>query len=394
MRYAVAVLFFFISTVTFSISRTDSTKLLLEDTGVQIDATAAVNAMYNFDFDESARLYRELRFRHPKHPLSFFLSGLNLWWMIMPDEEQTTYDDRFMHYMDTTIAVAMPMLEHEDTRIEAAFFLAAAYGFKARLLSDRESWGKAASNGKKSLDYLEICKEQSYLSPELLFGEALYNYYSVWIPENYSFLKPIMLFFPKGDKELGLNQLKEVSSYAFYTRIEAQLFLMRILSSDYQKYEEALRIAEYLHQTYPDNPVFHRYYVRYLYSLHRYSKMEPEAKILLDRIDSGRFGYEATSGRYAGFFLGQMYEGRRQLDSAKYYYTRAVSFGEENEAYETGYYLYSLLGLGRIADKEGDRKEAKEYFKKIKGYAKRKSSAHKAAREYMKERKKKDKELD
>ena len=134
MRYAVAVLFFFTSTVTFSISRTDSTKLLLEDTGVQIDATAAVNAMYNFDFDESARLYRELRFRHPKHPLSFFLSGLNLWWMIMPDEEQTTYDDRFMHYMDTTIAVAMPMLEHEDTRIEAAFFFAAAYGFKARLL--------------------------------------------------------------------------------------------------------------------------------------------------------------------------------------------------------------------------------------------------------------------
>lgn len=386
----VAFLFLFAFTPNFSVGNSlpDSTKLLLEDTGVQIDATAAINAMYNFDFDESARLYRELRFRHPKHPLSFFLSGLNLWWMIMPDEEQTNYDDQFMYYMDTTIAVAMPMLENEDTRIEAAFFLAASYGFKARLLSDRESWGKAASAGKKSLDYLEISKEQSYLSPELLFGEALYNYYSIWIPENYSFLKPIMLFFPKGNKELGLSQLKEVSSYAFYTRIEAQIFLMRILSSDYHKYEEALRIAEYLHQTYPNNPVFHRYYVRYLYSLHRYSKMEPEAKLLLNRIDSGMLGYEPTSGRYAGFFLGQMYEGRRQLDSAKYYYERAVSFGEENEAFETGYYLYSLLGLGKIADKQGNRKEAKAYFKKIKGYAKRKSPAHKAAREFMKKRKK------
>lgn len=389
MRYIVAFLFLFTSTYTFGINQTDSTKLLLEDTGVQIDATAAINAMYNFDFDESARLYRELRFRYPKHPLSLFLSGLNLWWMIMPDEEQTKYDDQFMYYMDTTIAAAMPMLDNEDTRIEASFFLAAAYGFKARLLSDRESWGKAANNGKKSLDYLEISKEQSYLSPELLFGEALYNYYSVWIPENYAFLKPIMLFFPKGDKVKGLDQLKEVSSYAFYTRIEAQIFLMRIQASDYHKYEEALRIAEYLHQTYPNNPVFHRYYVRYLYSLHRYSKMEPEAKLLLNRIDSGMLGYEATSGRYAGFFLGQMYEGRRQLDSAKYYYNRAVSFGEENEAFETGYYLYSLLGLGRIADKEGNRKEAKAYFKKIKSYAKRKSSAHKAAREYMKERRKK-----
>lgn len=386
MRYLATLIFLIVSLTSFSIERADSTKLLLEDAAVQIDATAAINAMYNFDFDESARLYRELRFRYPNHPLSFFLSGLNFWWRIMPDEENTKYDNYFLAYMDTTIAIAEPMLENEDTRIEASFFLAAAYGFKARLYSDRSSWGKAATNGRSSLEYLEISKEQSYLSPELLFGEALYNYYSIWIPENYSFLKPIMMFFPKGDKELGLKQLREVSSYAFYTRIEAQIFLMRILASDYQQYSEALRIAEYLHEIYPNNPVFHRYYVRYLYSLHRYYEMEPEAKELLHRIDSGRLGYEATSGRYAGFFLGQMYEGRKELDSAKYYYSRAVEFGEENEAFETGYYLYSLLGLGRIADKEGDRSEAKTYFKKIKGYAKRKNPAHKAAREYMKKR--------
>lgn len=388
MRYVATLLFFLVCSASFSFDRADSTKLLLEDAGVQIDATAAINAMYNFDFEESARLYRELRYRYPKHPLSFFLSGLNLWWRIMPDEEVTKYDDAFLAYMDTTIAIATPMLDHEDTRIEAAFFLAAAYGFKGRLYSDRSSWGKAASAGKSSLDNLEISKEKSYLSPELLFGEALYNYYSVWIPENYSFLKPIMLFFPKGDKELGLKQLREVSSYAFYTRIEAQVFLMRILSTDYQNYSEALRIAQYLHEIYPNNPVFQRYYVRYLYSLHRYDIMEPEAKELLHRIDSGMLGYEATSGRYAGFFLGQMYEGRKELDSAKYYYGRAVEFGEENEAYETGYYLYSLLGLGRIADKEGNRSDAKDYFKKIKGYAKRKNPAHKAAREYLKGRKK------
>jgi len=388
MRYIVTVLFFQISIAALSNHRTDSTRLLLSDLSIQIDATAAINAMYNFDFEESARLYRELRFRYPGHPLSFFLSGLNLWWMIMPDEENTKYDDRFLYYMDTTIAIALPMLDNEDTRIEGAFFLAAAYGFKGRLYSDRGSWGKAASAGKSSLEYLEISKEQSYLSPELLFGNALYNYYSVWIPENYSFLKPIMMFFPKGDIDLGLTQLKEVSSFAFYTRIEAQLFLMRILSSDFQEYTEALRIAEYLHQVYPNNPVFHRYYVRYLYSLHKYDSMEPEAKLLLERIDSGMLGYEAVSGRYAGFFLGQMYEGRKQWDLAEYYYKRAVTFGEENEAYETGYYLYALLGLARIADKEGDKATAKANFKKIKSYANRKHPAHKEARGYMKKRNK------
>ena len=112
--------------------------------------------------------------------------------------------------------------------------------------------------------------------------------------------------------------------------------------------------------------------------------MEPEAKILLQKIDSAQLGYEATSGRYAGFFLGQMYEGRKELDSAKYYYSRAVAFGEENEAYETGYFLYSLLGLGRIADEQGDKTASKTYLKRIKKYANRKSPARKAARAYLK----------
>ncbi len=192
------------------------------------------------------------------------------------------------------------------------------------------------------------------------------------------------MFFPKGDKELGLKQLKEVSSFAFYTRIEGQVFLMRILASEYSNYSEALRIAEYLHHTYPNNPVFHRYYVRYLYSTHKYSTLEPEAKLLLNRIDSAVLGYEGTSGRYAGFFLGQMYGNRNELDSAKYYYSRAEAFGEENEAYETGYFLYSLLGLGRIADEQGDKKTSKAYLKRIKKYANRKNPAHKAARAYLK----------
>lgn len=386
MRLIAISFFLFISSAIFAKEPADSTKLLLSDLRVQIDATAAINAMYNFDFEESARLYRELRFRYRDHPLSYFLSGLNIWWRIMPNEEDERYDKQFLFYMDTTIAIAEPMLENEDTRIEGAFFLAAAYGFKGRLYSNRGYWSKAASAGKAALDNVEISKEESYLSPELLFGEALYNFYSVWIPENYGFLKPIMMFFPKGEKELGLKQLKEVSSFAFYTRIEGQVFLMRILASEYNNYSEALRIAEYLHNNYPNNPIFHRYYVRYLYSVHQYSRVEPEAKLLLSRIDSGMLGYEATSGRYAAFFLGQMYEGRNELDSANHYYKRAVEFGEENEAYETGYFLYSLLGLGRIADKQGDKAASKAYLKRIKKYAKRKNPAHKAAREYLKKK--------
>ena len=363
----------------------DTTKLLIADMIVQIEATEALDAMYNFDFKESEKQFNWLRQKYPHHPLPYFVMGLNEWWKMMPNVNMETFDDRFHFYMDTTISISEPMLDDPETRIEGAFFLSAAYGFKGRLYSERGSWSRAASAGRKALKYLEISKEQSDLSPELLFGDALYNYFSVWIPENYPILKPILAFFPDGDIELGLEQFREVSNNAFYTRIEAQVFLMRILASDYQDYLGALRIAEYLVEHHPENPYFERYYMRYLYSLRRYRRMEPIAKSIIMKVDSGKFGYEYTSGRYAAFFLGQMYQGGRLLDQAKMYYEKAVYYGKQNGAEKTGYFLHALLNLGKIAEEGGKKKVAKQYYKDVKKYGSRKDSAYKQAKKALKE---------
>ena len=383
MRWLIIILFFRVSSTLAA--QSDSTELLIADMIVQIEATEAMNAMYNFDFKEANKQYHWLQQKYPENPLSYFLLGLNEWWKMMPDTDVEDFDDRFHYYMDTTILIAESMIDIPEKRIEGAFFLAATYGFKGRFYSDRGKWGKAASAGRSSLKYLEISREYSYLSPELLFGDALYNYFAVWIPENYPILKPVLAFFPDGNKELGLQQLREVSANAFYTRIEAQIFLMQILANDKQDYRASLAIAQYLYEHYPDNPYFHRYYARYLYSLHRYTKMEPVAKEILVRLDSGRFGYEATSGRYAAFFLGQSYHGKGDNEKAEHYYAMAVEFSRQKEAMETGYCLHSLLSLGKIAIADDRKKDAKVYFKKVKKYAERKQSVYKEAKKLLKE---------
>ncbi|MEN8250018.1 MAG: tetratricopeptide repeat protein [Bacteroidota bacterium] len=363
----------------------DSTRLLIADVVVQIEATEAMNAMYNFDFREATKQYNWLMQKYPDSPLSYFLLGLNEWWKMMPNTESKIYDDRFHYYMDTAITIAERMLDIPEKKVEGAFFLAASYAFKGRLYSDRGQWGKAASVGTSSLKYLELSREHSYLSPELLFGDGLYNYYSIWIPDNYPILRPVLAFFPDGDKELGLEQLREVSHNAFYTRIEAQIFLMQILANEKQDYQGALNIAEYLFKHYPENPYFHKYYARYLYSLHRYKKAEPVALEILSRIDSAQVGYEANSGRYASFFLGQIYQYWRRYEDAEKYYLRTVEFAEEIDEVKTGYTLYSILNLGRLAKKDGRKKEAKAYFRRVKKLASRKQGVYKSAKKELKE---------
>ena len=102
--------------------------------------------------------------------------------------------------MDSTIFVGENLYKnHPAYKTEASFFLAAAYAFKGRLYSDeeRKNWRKAVSAGTNALEYLDDSKEKEGLNPELLFGDALYNYFSVWVPENYPALNPVLWFFKK-----------------------------------------------------------------------------------------------------------------------------------------------------------------------------------------------------
>ncbi len=76
-----------------------------------------------------------------------------------------------------------------------------------------------------------------------------------------------------------------------------------------------------------------------------------------------------------------------RMEEAKKYYEQTVNFGEESESQESGYYLYALLHLGKIAAYQNKDDLAKDYLKQVKKYAKRKHPAHREARKFLKENK-------
>jgi len=362
-------------------------KYLLLDKALQYRITKSINTMYDFNFPAAERDFAVIAYQYPEHPLPYFLVALGYWWRIEIDVTKETYDQPFLKYLDMAIEKAEVMLDADKTNKEAAFFLAAGYGFQGRLYSERKSWTKAAWAGRNALKYMELSRGEEEFNPELLLGDALFNYFSVWIPENYPLLKPVMALFPKGNKELGLRQLEEVATNAFYTRIEAQYFLFRLYASEEKKPYEALQISEYLHLKFPNNPYFHRSYARHLYTVGRWNEAMKQSYEILDRIDAKQSGYESNSGRYAAFFVAQYYDRTKESKEAKKYYLKTISYGEESESQESGYYLHSLVQLGIISMEEGNKAQAKKYFKEVKKYAKRKHPSHVAAREYLKKNK-------
>jgi hypothetical protein len=364
----------------------DTKGWLLLNQDIALELEGAVQNLYNFKYDKAEKQFRSLRRRYPNHPMPYFLMGLSTWWKIVPTNVQTKlYDRPFYAYMDTTIAKAEALYEKDSKNYEACFFLSAAYGFAGRLQAERGSWPKATVSARRALKYLELSQEANGLSPEFLFGQALFNYYAVWIPDNYPLLKPVLLLFPKGNKQVGLQQLRNVADNGVYVGPEAKVFLMRILNNEEGNPAQAMPISRNLAAKFPDNGYFQRFYALLCFNEGEFRDCERVSREILDKINRGYPGYEGISGRYATYFLGWLMQNKyKDLAKAKDFYQRCIVFAETTDDTHGGFYLYANLNLARMADKDNDIKTARRYYEEVLDIADRKSANHKEAQNYLK----------
>lgn len=361
--------------------------MLLLTAEVQIEATAAINQMYNYHFPEAEREFNYLKVKYPKHPLPDFLLGLMQWWKIVPNTGNEVYDDRLIQYMDSSIDKAEKIWD-ETENPEAAFFMAAAYGFKGRLHAERKNWTRATLAAKNALKYLEYSRNFADFSPELMFGDGLYNYYYHFIKQNFPLLRPVLWLFPKANKMQGVAQLEKVSYQAFYTRTEARYFLLQIYAMESMS-DKSYDLAKYTHENFPDNPFFHRYRARAAFLVGRMDESMEQSKEILKRIAQRQVGYEAVSGRYASYIMGyyQLYVFKNRPE-AKAYFQQCMEFSKQTNAFESGYYWASVLGLARIAYQENDFDKTIEYCKEVLDKAEKKSAQHVEAKKLVSEAKK------
>ncbi|AIZ63833.1 tol-pal system protein YbgF [Hymenobacter sp. DG25B] len=359
---------------------------LLLNQDIQLELDGAVHNLYNFKFDRAEKQFRSLRRRYPQHPMPYFLLGLSTWWKMVPSNARDTrYDKVFLAYMDTAIVYGERQFDADDANYEAAFFLSAAYGFDARLNAERHNWRRAILSSKRALNYLKISQEANSLSPEFLFGQALMNYYAVWINEKYPLLRPVLLFFPKGNRKLGLEQLRHVATNGFYTSGEAKFFLLKILYNDEEDLPGAWKLARQLTTEYPDNAYFQRFYNLVCFRTQKMAECERVSQDILDKINRGMPGYEGISGKYAAYMMGAIMQGKyRDADKAKEYFQRCIVFAEMADDTKGGFYVSANANLASMALLDKDVPAARRYYQVVLAKADPDSDAYKQAKSFLK----------
>jgi len=184
--------------------------------------------IYNIEFESANNTFRNLITDYPNHPAGKFFIAMIDWWRILLDTSTDQYDESFFKKLENVIYQSDRILEEDPDNVDALFFKGGAIGFRGRLSSLRDDWLSAADDGRIAMPLVEHAAQLDHKNIDVQLGFGIYNYYAAVIPEEYPIVKPLMIFLPSGDKELGIKQLHNIAVNGKYTKYEAQYFLMTL----------------------------------------------------------------------------------------------------------------------------------------------------------------------
>uniref|UniRef100_A0A832G720 Tetratricopeptide repeat protein n=1 Tax=Ignavibacterium album TaxID=591197 RepID=A0A832G720_9BACT len=326
-----------------------------------------IKEIYNIKFEEAEKTFRNLIADYPNHPAGRFFLAMIDWWKILLDIENETYDDIFFQKLEDVIFQCDQILKNNPENVDALFFKGGAIGFRGRLRSLRDSWLKAADDGREALPIVERAAKLDPDNLDVQLGFGIYNYYASVIPEEYPMIKPLMIFFPSGNKEEGIRQLRNTAFNGKYAKYEARYFLMTI----YYRYESNSYLAEefarMLVEDFPDNPSFQRWLGRIYVRQGKMQLADSLFKDVLRKANENFYGYNfPASLREANYYVGYNCKLNNEPDSARIYLQRCVEISEQiDKDEESGFMINSILYLAQISESKNLFEEAISYYERL-----------------------------
>ena len=354
-KILVFVLFF--STVIFSQSRDE--KIL-----------KGIEHVYKLEFDSANTIFQALVDEDPKDPTGYFFQSMTEWWKIYLNKDDRSNDDNYLSKVDRCIKVCEERLDENENNDWATFLLGGVIGYRGFMNVMRDNWLKAIDDGKQGLNLIQKSYELNPANKDAILGLGIYNYAVDYVVDRYPFLKAVLFFFPKGNKELGLTQLRDCADNGKYSRTEATVTLAYIHLSYEKNYLEALKYAQKLTAIYPGNPVFERFLGKCYVGLNNYNAGITLYGGMLAKADSNKPGYNNNYiRREVNYYLGVCYSRTGNLDEALKKYETAIEICKitDKPGEESPYYVFSILGTGVIYEQKGNKPEAIKYYDMVLG---------------------------
>ncbi len=347
-------------------------------------AQRGINAVYDLEFEKAEVEFSSLSKNYPSHPAGKFFLAMIDWWKILMTIDDESNDDMFIKKMDDVIELCDSLLDVNENDVSALFFKGGALGFQGRLRANRSSWIKAANDGRRALPIVQRAYKIAPDNYDILLGIGIYNYYASTIPEKYPIVKPVMVFFPTGDKKKGIEQLTIASEKAKFASLEAKYFLLQLSYNYEHQYEKAYDLSSSLLKQFPNNVVFHRYVGRSTFSLSKFGESQSAFAEIYKRCENNQRGYSGYAMREAAYYLGMIAMNTGTFDQALKYFFKCDEISRVLDKNETSAFMtMANLRIGMIFDVQKKRNFAIMQYQKVQRLKKFENSLE-MAEQYLK----------
>jgi len=235
---------------------------------------AGFEALYNLDYEEARRHFKEIAKLFPDHPAGPQFLAATLWTQTLNESrrlQSSLYNsesfygktddkvdqrtvDQFRELTRTATMLAKARLKTNSQDVEALYFLGATEGLKAAFgVAVQRSFMSGLRDGASGVDrHRDVIKlDPTFHDAELMIGLYDYTVGSLSLPVKLL----VGIGGVRGSKKRGLLTLERVMKEGRYARDDAKSLLI-VLYKREKRYSDALAISRELAEKYPRNYLF------------------------------------------------------------------------------------------------------------------------------------------
>jgi len=334
---------------------------ILENSDAFDKIRSGVINIYNCEFDKANEVSEYLEKRFPENAISYLFKGMVLYWEAFPVIPGTASSRLFEEYLRKGMELAEARLKENGSDAENLLSGLGSAGLLLLYYADNGESGKVITLAPKTYQWVMKSFDFTDTYKDFYFITGLYNYYREAYTEAHPIYKPVLVFFPHGNKKLGLKQLKIASDSAIFLMAESINFLSGIYQSFEKDPVQAVVYSKKLKEKFEQNLFFKTGYARDLLIIKKYG----EAESLLKSIsysDLNKY-FQSQVDLLMGIIQEKKYKNRKFAEELYWNGIRKAKFYGQ---FGADYASYGYFGLSRIYVESGKFKAAKQYRRQAK----------------------------
>jgi len=317
-------------------------------------------ALYNLDYVTARRNFQVLVDSPSTELLGYTGLVVTSWWELTNeyDENDPAAEKEFLKLVERSVVLCKKRMAEDDPHGLTHLCYGALLGIKSRWEIVQGQWLKAYLDGKQAykLQYKAV-----QINPQLYdayLGVGIFHYYTDTLPK---LLKILTWLVIRGDRELGIQEIKSAMTQGQFSSQAAKCFLIDIYSNIEKNYPEADRVCVDLRVELPESSFAHLVHLMAIQNLKDWPRLEKESNEYLARIERGLPSYRPAYKNRGLFALANSYMGMKRYDDAIALYSKIINELDNGDRWVT----WTILQRGKCHDLKGDRAAARADYQRV-----------------------------